>query len=221
MLALLQTMTDFLEGLVGSPWLWAVVFLVSALDALLPFMPSETTVIAVGVLVAPDPARLAGLIVLAACGAWCGDALGYTIGRQSGPAVLPRLIKDERGQRRHRWAQEQLFRHGVLLITAGRYVPGVRAATMLTAGALRYPVRRFLVVDAIGAAVWASYSALLGYLGGTTFHDRPVVGMLMSFAIGLAVAGLIEVARRVLVRRRARIRVAPRTRSSARVGGGR
>lgn len=204
MLDVLNRLTDVLHGLLDSPWLWAVVLLVSALDALLPFMPSETTVIIVGVLVVPDLTKLAMLIMIAAVGAWAGDCLSYLIGRQSGPAVLARLARGERGAAQYQWAHTQLLRHGTVLLLAGRYLPGVRAVTMLSAGALRFPVRQFLLTDALGAGVWAAYAALVGYVGGTAFQDHPVYGMLLAFAIGLTVATLVEVGRRVAGRRRAR-----------------
>ncbi|HEY0495636.1 MAG TPA: DedA family protein, partial [Kutzneria sp.] len=38
-------MLDLVRELAASPWLWVAVFLIAGLDALLPFMPSETTVV--------------------------------------------------------------------------------------------------------------------------------------------------------------------------------
>ena len=217
MLDLLNGITDILHGLLDSPWLWIVVFIVAGLDALLPFMPSETTVIIVGVLVVPDTGQLAMLIVIAALGAWSGDSLSYLIGRSFGPVVLPRLIRGERARAQFQWAHTQLRRHATVLLLAGRYLPGVRAVTMLGAGVLRYPARRFLLTDAVGAGLWATYSSLIGYLGGTTFQDHPVYGMLLAFAIGLAGATLVEVVRRVTGRRRrARSRGLPSESAEAR-----
>lgn len=202
MFELLGHITDYLDGLLGTPWLWVVVFLVSGLDALLPFMPSETTVIIVAVLVAASPARLALLVVLASVGALAGDRLGYAVGRRAGPGLLAGMQRGEKGRRMHTWASAQLRTRGDLLIIAGRYIPGGRMASMLTAGALGYPRRRFLLVDAIGTTIWAVYATAIGYLGGVAFTDRPVEGLLLAFGIGIALAVAIE-----LVRRRADRRV--------------
>jgi membrane protein DedA with SNARE-associated domain len=216
MFDLLGRMTDALSGLIDSPWLWVVVFVVAGLDALLPFMPSETTVVIVGVLIAPDPALLPVLIIVATVGAWAGDCLAYAIGRYSGPQVIARMMRSEQGRRRHDWAQALLRLHGSILIIAGRYIAGVRAVTMLTAGVLRYPTRQFLVTDAVGAGIWATYAALIGLLGGATFEDNPAMGMLLAFSIGLVLAALIEVARRGAAQRRsAGHRAAPTLRPGA------
>src|SRR5262245_39282212 len=128
MLDVLSRLTDFLQGLLPSPWLWAVVFVISALDALLPFMPSDTTVIVVGVLVVDAPVRLFLLIVVAAAGAFAGDLLGYVIGHRS-HGMVSRLTRTDNGLRRYRWVLMQLKRHGTLLILLARYIPGGRVAT--------------------------------------------------------------------------------------------
>jgi membrane protein DedA with SNARE-associated domain len=201
MFELLGTISDALHSMIGSPWLWVVVFVVAGLDALLPFMPSETTVVIVGVLIAPDPALLALLIVVAATGALAGDYLAYTLGRRCGPRFIAKMMRSEEGRRRHDWAQALLSRHGTLLIIAGRYIAGVRSVTMLTAGMLRYPNRRFLVIDTAAAAIWACYAGLIGFVGGAAFEDNPIKGMLLAFGIGLVLAALIELARRVAARR--------------------
>jgi membrane-associated protein len=202
MLDLLNRMTELLDGMLGSPWLWAIVFVVSALDALLPFMPSDSTVIVVGVLVVPDPGSLVLLIVIAALGALGGDLLGYQIGRHGGAAVLPRLTVDEKGRRRYEWAKAKLRRHGSLLIMVARYIPGGRVVTMLGAGALHYPMRRFLAIELIACSVWATYCALIGYIGGSTFKDNMLAGMLLALGMGVTFMVLMEVGRRLLGRRR-------------------
>ncbi|MFD2397543.1 DedA family protein [Prauserella oleivorans] len=139
MFELLHDLTAVLQSQLDSPWLWLVVFVVAGLDALLPFMPSETTVITVAVLLGPDVGGLALLTVVAAVGALAGDCFGHGIARGAGPRTLTRLQRTERGRRRYAWAREQLDRHGAVLVIAGRYVPGGRVASALATGSLRYP----------------------------------------------------------------------------------
>ena len=65
-----------LDMLAAGPWLLAVVFLVAGADALLPFMPSESTVVACGVASAGTGRPVLGWLVLtAAAGAYLGDQL--------------------------------------------------------------------------------------------------------------------------------------------------
>jgi membrane protein DedA with SNARE-associated domain len=198
MFDVLGRVTAELSGMLDTSWVWLVVFLVAGLDALLPFMPSETTVILVAVLVTPDPGRLLLLVVVAAAGAMAGDWLGYLVGRQAGPGVVARLERGERGRRMHQWARDQLHRNGDLAVLVGRYLPGGRMAAMLGAGALGYRPRRFLVIDAVAVTVWAAYATAIGFIGGVTLAQNPVFGLMLAFAIGLALTALIELGRRAL-----------------------
>ncbi|MBN6035996.1 DedA family protein [Amycolatopsis sp. 195334CR] len=203
MLDLLNSFAELVSGALGSPWLWVLVFFVSALDALLPFMPSETTVLTVAVLLGQATGSLVALAVLAAAGALAGDCLSHAIGRRAGPRALARLQRGDRGRRRYEWVRDKLVRHGTTLIIAGRYLPGGRVAVGLATGSLRYPLRRFVALDALGASIWAVYSVLVGYLGGAAFAGNPAMGLLVAFGIGLATVGVVELARRRYARRRA------------------
>jgi membrane-associated protein len=204
MLEFLGRLTDTLEGLAESPWLWLVVFIVSALDALLPFMPSDTTMIVVGVLVVPEPEKLLLLVIVGAIGCFAGDILSFTIGRRSGPVLLNKMIKTERGAQRRRWAEAQLWRHGPLLIMVSRYIPAGRMATNVTAGALHYPVRKFIAIEVVATTLWSAFFALLGYAGGTTFREHPAIGMMVAFGVVTILGLLIEFGRRWIAKRKAR-----------------
>ncbi|WP_229700279.1 DedA family protein, partial [Streptomyces kronopolitis] len=185
----LDQLTEPLRGMLDSPWLWLIILLVSGLDALLPFMPSETTVVLVAVLIGPDPAPLALLAGVAAAGALAGDCLGYAVGRRAGPRALARLLRGARGRARHAGARAMVERHAALLVVAGRFVPGGRVVATLSTGSVGFPLRRFVVLDAVGAGLWAVCSAALGGFGGTALTDSPVVGMLLASGVGLLVAG--------------------------------
>ncbi|MDI3404656.1 DedA family protein [Streptomyces cavernicola] len=193
----------FLQGLLDSPWLWLVIFGTAALDALLPFMPSETTVVAAAVLIGADPGRLALLTLLATAGAVAGDLGGYGVGRRAGRRLTRLLLRGEKGERRLAAAHSLVARHGALLIVAGRYAPGGRVVTGLSTGGARYPVHRFLLFDALGASLWAVLSVAVGALGGTAFADRPVYGLLLSFGTVAVLTLVGECVRRRGRRRRA------------------
>jgi len=173
----------------------AVVF--PALDALIPALPSETAVIALGVATAgrSDP-RIAVLIALAAFGAFLGDNVVYLVGRRFGPAITKRVFAGEHGGRRRAWAERSLARYGARIIVACRFIPGGRTAVMLTCGLVGYPRRRFVAATACAGVIWASYAFFIGRLGGKAFEDRPWAGLLLALGAALVISALIEVARR-------------------------
>ncbi|MET7801246.1 DedA family protein, partial [Streptomyces decoyicus] len=181
-------LTEPLQGMLGSPWLWLIVLLVSGLDALLPFMPSETTVVLVAVLIGPDLPLLALLAGVAAAGALAGDCLGYAVGRYAGPRATGRLLRGDRGRARHTRARARIERHAALLVIAGRFLPGGRVVAALSTGSVRFPLRRFVLLDALGAGIWAVCSAALGGLGGAALTDSPAKAMLLASGTGVVVA---------------------------------
>jgi membrane-associated protein len=186
------------ELAVASPLSYLLAFLVPALDAVLPILPSETVVIALGVATAGsvDP-RIGLLVALAALGAFTGDNVCYFIGRRFGPFAERWVFAGERGARRRAWATGALERFGARLIIVCRFIPGGRTAVTLTCGVVGYPRRNFIIATACAGSIWAVYAFLLGRVGGKAFESRPWLGLLLAFAATLVLTGIIEGLRRL------------------------
>jgi membrane-associated protein len=177
--------------------------LLPAFDALIPVVPSETAVIALGVATAgsTDP-RAAVLVALAASGAFLGDNAAYLLGRRLGPAAARRIFAGERGARRRGWAERSLHRFGARIIIGCRFIPGGRTAITLTCGLVGYPRRRFVAATACAAVIWASYAFFIGRLGGKAFEGRPWAGLLLALALTVVISVVIEAVRRAPAWRR-------------------
>jgi len=183
---------------VNSLLSYLIAVILPALDAVIPVLPSETAIIALGVATSgsTDP-RIALLIACSAAGAFGGDNLCYLLGRRFGPRVDRRFFAGEKGVRRREWAERSLQRYGMPLIIVCRFVPGGRTAVTLCCGTIGYSRRRFMVATAIAGTVWALYSFLIGRLGGRAFEDKPWAGLLVALGITVAVSAIIELIRRL------------------------
>jgi membrane-associated protein len=179
----------------ASGWAYAVVFLLAALDALLPVVPSETAVITAGVVAAGGDLQLVAVIAAAAAGAFLGDNTAYLIGNRFGRRVTERFFRGEKARKRIEWTEHQLETRGGEIIAVGRFIPGGRTAVTLSAGTLGYPWRRFALFDALAALGWALYASLLGFFGGRAFEDAPWKGLLIALGTGFAIAGIVELVR--------------------------
>ncbi|MGO8962019.1 MAG: DedA family protein [Streptosporangiaceae bacterium] len=190
---------------VSAPLSYLAAFWVPALDAVLPILPSETAVIALGVATSgsTDP-RIAVLVLLAALGAFAGDNLAYLIGRRFGPAAERRFFAGAAGVRRRAWAQRTLDRFGARLIITCRFIPGGRTAVTVMCGIVGYRRRSFVAATAWAAVIWASYAFFLGRLGGKAFEDRPWAGFLLALGAALVISVIVEVSRRISLKRRRR-----------------
>jgi membrane protein DedA with SNARE-associated domain len=196
------TIDSLLDLISSSPWTYAAVLGVAALDAVLPLVPSETAVITAGVLAATGELLILPVIAAAAVGAYLGDSSSYWLGRGLGTRLDRRFFRSEQAARRRAWAERTLDRHGGPLIIGARFVPGGRTATTLTAGIVRMRWLRFAAFAAAAGILWASYAGLIGYIGGRAFEERPLVALALGFGVAAAVYLLVELAR--YLRRRSR-----------------
>ena len=186
-----ESLTEFVSG---SPWTYAFLFAISAIDVIIPLVPSETSVILGGVLASTGDLELVLVILFAAAGAIVGDNTAYWIGRTVGHRLVERWFKGER-RKQVDWAHRQVEERGGYLIVVGRFIPGGRTAVTLSCGMLEMRWRRFIAFDAAAGLVWGIYAAMLGYLGGRTFEENPFYGFLLAFAVALLVTGVVELVR--------------------------
>ena len=183
-----ESLTEYVSG---SPWTYVFLFVIAALDVIIPLLPSETSVILAGVLASTGDLHLVLVILFAAAGAIVGDNTAYWIGRKVGHRIVDRWFKGER-RKQVVWAHKQVEERGGYLILIGRFIPGGRTAVTLSCGMLEMPWRRFIAWDVAAGLVWATYAAMLGYVGGRTFEENPFKGFILAFVVALGIAGVIE-----------------------------
>jgi membrane-associated protein len=191
---------SFVDSVSASPWTYALILSIAALDALIPLVPSETAVISAGVLAGAGDLQLGFVIAAGAAGAYVGDSSAYWLGRRLEDRLAGTLFRGVKGTRRRAWAERTLDRHGGPVIFGARFIPGGRTATTVTAGAVRMRWLRFGAFAGVAAAAWASYAALTGYLGGRAFEDNPLWGLLLGFGVAAATFLVVELVRRARAR---------------------
>ncbi|MBO0899682.1 VTT domain-containing protein [Cellulomonas sp. zg-ZUI199] len=175
----------------ASPGVFAALFVFATVDGIFPPIPSESVVIALSSLsTSTGSPVLWAVVVVAALGAFTGDQLAYQVGTRV-PVRRLRLFRGRRGQRVLDWAEHALRERGAAFIIAARYIPVGRVAVNMTAGALGFRRRRFVLLTAIAAVTWALYSTLIGIGTGVVLGHSPLVGVATGvvggFLIGLAV----------------------------------
>ena len=195
MVALLQGLIDLLTG---SLWTYPLLLGICVGDALIPAFPSETAVIVCGIQAARGQLLLEGVIACAAVGAFIGDNASYAIGRWVGTPAVKRFFSGEVAQRRLDWARNFLKERGSYVLIVARFIPGGRTAATFTAGLVRLRwLTQFVPYIFVAAIVWAVYAALLGYLGGRIFEDKPIYALLIAFGIAALVTAAAEGWRRI------------------------
>lgn len=188
----------------GNNWSYLIIFTVAVVDAFFPLVPSETTLVIGGTFAASGDLSLPLVILAGAAGAVVGDNISYGIGTLVGERTVKRWFKGEKAHQRFEWAERTLDERGAYIILVARFIPGGRTAVTFSAGYVHsLPWRRFIVYDVAAGLVWGTYGALLGYFGGKTFENHPLLGVALALGIALSVGVVIEAVRHFRQRRRA------------------
>jgi membrane-associated protein len=184
---------NLIDSLTGTMWTYPLLFIICAGDAVLPLLPSETAMIVCGIQAARGHLSLELVIAIGALGAFVGDNTSYAGGRWLGTPLTERFFSGERARERLAWARRFLQERGSYVLIVARFVPGGRTATTFTSGLVHlHWLTRFVPYIFIAAILWATYGALLGYLGGKVFEDHPIYGLLLAFGIAATVAAGAE-----------------------------
>lgn len=166
--------------LTESVWIYPSVWALAVIDGIFPVVPSESVVIASATAWAQTGTPIVWIVwIAAALGAWCGDQIAYWVGSRFDVRKHPFFAR-ARVRKTLDWAETTLERRGTTFIIAARFIPMGRVAVNITAGALRYPKKWFMAVDAVAAVIWATYGIALGVWAGSIFEN-----LLVSIAVGV------------------------------------
>lgn len=118
-------------------------------------VPGETLLVAAAVIAARGTLDIAWLALLAWAGAVIGDNIGYAIGRFGGRQLALRYGSYVGIRASHFERVERFFaRFGGLIVVVARFFAVLRQLNGIVAGFAGMPWQRFLLFNALGAALW-------------------------------------------------------------------
>jgi membrane protein DedA with SNARE-associated domain len=182
------------------------VFLVLLVTGLGVPIPEELPIVIAAMMSRWQVMHWAGALGSCLGGVLAADMLLYGVGRHFGRRILEwptarRILSPEREAR----VMEAYRRHGLKFVVMARLVMGLRAAAFLTAGLVRVPFLRFLLVDVAAVLVSVPLAFGVAYL----VADSVVVALAyvheMQLWIGGAVALVAAIWLLVWWRRRRRV----------------
>ena len=134
----------------------ALVFVnVLMLQAGLP-VPAYPTLIVTGALAARSPYTLPGLVATAVAASVVADVGWYMVGRRFGGRVLKTLCRISLSPDTCVRQTETIFtRWGAPSLAVAKFIPGFASVATAMAGIVRLAPWRFVLFDAIGAALWS------------------------------------------------------------------
>jgi membrane protein DedA with SNARE-associated domain len=170
---------------------WVSTYGYGALFGLLIFgviglpVPDETLLVFCGYLISQGKLGVAGTLLAAVGGSWCGITGSYIIGRTAGIEVVHRFgrffhVGDRQLELVHKWFD----RSGHWALFFGYYIAGVRHFTAIVAGASKLEIRTFVLYAWTGALCWVAAFLALGYFIGEEW--RQVAALVHSYMHYLA-----------------------------------
>jgi len=189
-----------LSGTLQHYGLWAIGLLITLEDFGVP-VPGETILIAGAIFAGAGRINIVALGVVAFVAAVTGDNIGFAIGHFGGRALALRFGKyvfltEERLNK----AEAFFDRRGSIVITFARFVEGLRQANGIIAGITGMHWLRFLVFNAIGAALWVGTWVTVGYFAGnnitTIYHYITLYSYYVLAGLAVLIVGYIVWRRR-------------------------
>lgn len=148
---------------------WVITLLMAIESSFIPF-PSEVVVPPAAYMAAANGQQNVFLIVLfATIGALIGAAINYALAYYLGRPIIYAFANSRFGhmclidEEKVKVAEKYFDDHGAVGTIVGRLVPAVRQLISIPAGLAKMNFWRFLLYTTIGAGLWNSVLAALGY----------------------------------------------------------
>ncbi len=183
---------DIIQAIVATVGAWGYlgIFIMMALESSFFPFPSEVVMIPAGYLAYQGKMNLLAAILAGIGGSLAGALFNYWLAIRFGRPFLLRygkyLLLKERGLQR---IEDFFARHGHVSTFTGRLIPGVRQYISLPAGLARMNLATFSVYTSLGAGLWITVLALLGYTLG---HNEQAIRENLR-VITLAMLGVVAV----------------------------
>ena len=177
------------------------VMLILAIEAIGAPVPGETLLIFASVLAGRGEMSLPSLLVFAWVGSVLGDNLGYLIGKKFGRgAILRYSAKVGLTDERIKGIERVYVRYGSATVLLARFFSILRQLNGIVAGMLGMSWWRFVLFDAVGAALWvlvwvfapAYFSQHLTFIIGLAHHTKVVMSFLVAAGLILVLGLLIR-----------------------------
>jgi LPXTG-motif cell wall-anchored protein len=152
----------------------------------------DLTLLLAGGLAARGVTRFVPTLLSGYFGVLLGDVLIHTWGKRMGPlAYQAKLVQKRFSPERQEWLRGHYARHGFLTVVVGRHTPMLRAPVFFLAGASQVPLWKFLLADALSAAVTVPAVVTLGFYFGEHLDDvRRHIHEVEYVILGVVLVGL-------------------------------
>jgi membrane protein DedA with SNARE-associated domain len=197
--------------------LYALIFMASLVEGVLPLMPGDVAAALLAFLAARAGGDLFPTIVAVTAGSVVGALIMWGLGRRYGADYLAKVLhrigltraEHQVEQAEHR-VEAAYRQYGWVALFVSRFLPGLRAVVPAAAGALRIPFWEVTIIFTLASGIWYGGISWIAFHVGRDWHSvrEAVVRVGRDVGLGAIVAGLVLalVGWRLIQRRRAAVK---------------
>jgi len=181
---------------------YPAIFLLMLLESTVVPVPSELVVSPAAYHAAGGHLNVWLVILFATIGADVGATINYVAGYYLGRPIIYKFANSRLGhlcllnQEKVEKSEKYFYDHGVAATLTGRLIPGIRHLISIPAGLSKMPYLKFLLYTTIGAGVWHSILAGLGWYLHSFVPENELNDRLMEYGdyIKWTIIGLVVLA---------------------------
>lgn len=186
---------------------WTITFLMTIESSFIPF-PSEIVVPPAAYHAAANGQMNIVLIVFfATLGAIFGALINYYLALWIGKPIVYKFADSRLGHLlllsvdKVQHAETYFNDHGAISTFIGRLIPAVRQLISIPAGLAGMPIGRFIGFTALGAGIWNTVLAVLGYSLHSVVTEDELIETVEHYSheIGYSIAAIVAVAIVVII----------------------
>lgn len=197
----MESVAELLKWVLENLNYWVVTVFMAIESSFIPF-PSEAVVPpAAWKAMADDSMNIMLVVVFATIGADLGALVNYYLARWLGRPIVYKFANSRFGhmclidEEKVRHAEEYFRKHGAASTFFGRLIPAVRQLISIPAGLAGMKMGPFLLYTTLGAGIWNTVLAVLGYMiyrftDLKTTNDVYVMATKYSHEIGYIILAL-------------------------------
>lgn len=197
----MESVAELLKWVLENLNYWVVTVFMAIESSFIPF-PSEAVVPpAAWKAMADDSMNIVLVVVFATIGADLGALINYYLARWLGRPIVYKFANSRFGhmclidEEKVRHAEEYFRKHGAASTFFGRLIPAVRQLISIPAGLAGMKMGPFLLYTTLGAGIWNTILAVLGYMiyrftDLKTTNDVYVMATKYSHEIGYVILAL-------------------------------
>ena len=186
---------------------WTITLLMAIESSFIPF-PSEVVVPPAAYKAAASGELNVWLVIFfATLGALIGAFINYLLAVWLGRPIVYKFANSRIGhmclldEQKVVKAEEFFVRYGVAATLVGRLVPAVRQLISIPAGLARMNIAKFALFTAIGAGLWNSVLAALGYFLEAVVPEEQLIATVTKYSheIGYGIIAVVAIALGIII----------------------